>query len=122
VLDDAQVGLVLTTPEHEAELGPLARQAGADLRLLRPQARARPSPRPPGEAGADGAFQWGRWPGQAPAGTTALPQPARARARTLYPAGARRRRAAAPRPARSSCWRTRGRRTPWGPGRSGAAR
>jgi len=57
VLDDAQVGLVLTTPEHEAALGPLARRAGADLRLLRPQARATPPPRPPGGAGADGVFR-----------------------------------------------------------------
>lgn len=40
MLDDAQVAVVLTTPEHEAVLAPLAYQAGADLRLLQPQARA----------------------------------------------------------------------------------
>ena len=39
-LDDAQVAVVLTTREHEAALAPLARQAGADLRLLQPQACA----------------------------------------------------------------------------------
>ncbi|KAK9838516.1 hypothetical protein WJX81_004577 [Elliptochloris bilobata] len=39
VLDDAQVAVLLTTPEHEAELAPLAHQAGADLRLLRTQER-----------------------------------------------------------------------------------
>ncbi len=41
VLDDAQVAVLLTTPEHEAAMAPLARQAGADLRLLQPQACAR---------------------------------------------------------------------------------
>ena len=40
MLDDAQVAVVLTTPEHEATLAPLARQASADLRLLQPQACA----------------------------------------------------------------------------------
>ena len=40
MLDDAQVAVVLTTSEHEAALAPLARQAGADLRLLQHQACA----------------------------------------------------------------------------------
>ena len=44
MLDDAQVAVVLTTPEHEAALEPLARQAGADLRVLQPQACAPLSP------------------------------------------------------------------------------
>ena len=44
MLDDAQVAVVLTTPEHEAALAPLARQAGGDLRLLQPQACAPLSP------------------------------------------------------------------------------